>query len=63
MYADRSSVAAWVPVLMEETYKLSMLGPVREREGQLGREEIEGMIDGTATYSNFRRFNVSVSQK
>ena len=63
LYGDRPSVAAWVPVLMEETYKLSMLGPVREREGQLGREEIEGTIDATATYSNFRRFSVSVSQK
>jgi hypothetical protein len=63
MYADRPSVAAWVPVLMEETYKLSMLGPVQEREGQLDRDEIEGTIDGTATYSNFRRFSVSVSQK
>jgi VWFA-related protein len=52
-----AALGMWVPSEMHETYRVMM------QRSMSGLPRLEPLVEGTATYSNYRRFQVKVDEK
>lgn len=55
-YARNTKMGLWVPAEMKERYSAVVQAGVMRQTG-------ESLLEGTARYSNFRRFQVSTEEK